>query len=239
MSFVSYGQDRVDKKPIVITLNKQLTQSTGWMLDKSGQWKSRVNRIPKADVDKVLLDYENDGLGEDNFISYQVGEIKMDDKTYMIIVKKYKDGYYKYESIQRGWTNVLSASYYIFDTENYNKIKKVEFDSKNIINVKPICWGDLKYVITNENMLYHIKKDISEKRADGFSYYGDDNTLGLIIQPITKNSKVRFIINTLETYHTQEDMDKSFTNSYFETSLSLFNSFIPILNKEKGDVVIR
>ena len=168
-----------------------------------------------------------------------MGDVKLDDKTYTIIVKKYKDGYYKYESIQRGWTNCISVTYYIFDKEGHNKIKDISLDTKNVINVKPICWGDIKYVITNENMLYQIKKDIAEKKSDNYSYYGDNNTMGMIIQPISKNSKVRFIMNTLETYYTQEDMDKSFTNSYFETSLSLFNSFIPILNKEKGDVVVK
>jgi hypothetical protein len=224
VSFVSYGQDRINKKPTTITIKKQLTQSIGWMLDKSGEWKSRPNRIPKADVDKILIDYEFDGLGEDNFISYQVGEIKVDDSVYVILIKKSKDGFYKYESIQRGWTPCLSASYYIFTKNEFEKLKNIKDDEINIIDVKSVLFEDINYVITNDNLLYQIKKDILEKKLEyGFSDYSNGN-LRIIIHPITKQNKTRFMFETLSRYsdNNVDETKKTFKNSYYEVSSTLF-----------------
>lgn len=236
MGFTSYGQDRVDKKLPSVTLTKSLSQSIGWNLSKSGQWKSRPNRIPKVDVDNILLDYESYGLGEDNFLSLQFGEIKIDEKPYHILTKKYKDGYYRYETIQKGWTPCLSVSYYVFDDEEYDKIRNIQFDSKNYIEVKPLCSNDIRLTITNENMLYQIKKDIMEQKADNFeSVLTSDNKLGLMIYPISKQSKVRFKMEIFGRYSDEEsigDFKKSFESSYFETSLVSFNSLISISNKD-------
>lgn len=236
VTIVSLGQDRVNAKPILITFNKQISQSTGWNLDNSGVWKNRVNRIPSADVDKVLLDYEEWGLGEDNFISYQIGDIKIEDSTYIIVVKKYKDGYYKYETIKEGWRPCLSVDYFIINKTEYSKIKDIKPNTKNFVSIKPICYGVIKYVITNENLLYQVKKDISEKKAGNFLFDGE-TSLFVGIYPISKNSKVRFYISPISPYQNMESMVLSFDNSYYETSLGLFNNFIPIINNDKGYVV--
>jgi hypothetical protein len=224
-----FAQDRVNAKPISILLNKQLNQSTGWMIDKGGQWKSKPNRIPTADIDKILIDYEIYGLGQDNFISYQIGEIKIDDSTYVILVKKYKDGYYRYESIQRGWTPCISVMYDVFSKQEFEKLKDVKFDTKNAVRIKTVCSGNIMYVITNENMMYQIKKHISESKADGF----ESGELGVLLYPLSKDFKVRFQITTISQYSDEQEIFKSFDTSYYETSIASFNSFIPIV-KDKG-----
>lgn len=92
-----FSQERVNKPVPTIgaKVNSQLTKSTGWTLNPEGQWISRSNRIPAfiENEFKTLIDYEKDGLGLDNFISYQMRDIKIQDSTYAILIKKYKDGY--------------------------------------------------------------------------------------------------------------------------------------------------
>src|SRR5215813_3084491 len=105
-SHILYSQDRVNKPlpKISKVIQKQLTTATGWMLNPEGQWVSRKNRIPYfiENKSKILIDYETYGLGMDNFVFFQLRDVKISDSTYYVLIKKYRDGYYRYRSIQKG-----------------------------------------------------------------------------------------------------------------------------------------
>src|SRR6266487_1574546 len=101
--FNSNSQDRVDKKLPVISTHVfgQLQTATGWLYNPEGQWVSRKNRILAnlSHESRTLLDYGKYGVGIDNFISYELRKITIEDSTYYILIKKNNGGYYRYEAI--------------------------------------------------------------------------------------------------------------------------------------------
>ena len=96
-----FSQDRKNAKLPVIQnqILASLTNATGWLLKDDGQWISRKNRIPfKIENQfKSLIDYEFYALGDNqqNFISYEIRNIEIKDTLNYILIKKFKDGYYK------------------------------------------------------------------------------------------------------------------------------------------------
>ena len=131
------AQDRTNKNlpKISIATKGQLIKAIGWTLNPEGQWISRQNRIPVflENEFKSLIDYERDGLGIDNFISYQLKEIKIGDKTYSILIKKYKDGEFKYPSIKEGWMNYTRLCYYVFETTELEKLNFLKNDNLHFL----------------------------------------------------------------------------------------------------------
>ena len=158
-----FSQERVNKPVPTIgaKVNSQLTKSTGWTLNPEGQWISRSNRIPAfiENEFKTLIDYEKDGLGLDNFISYQMRDIKIQDSTYAILIKKYKDGYYKYETINEGWTAYNSVEYYVFSKHELKKLDSIKVDSINLVKIDIIYSNSITW-INNETYISDIQKDI-------------------------------------------------------------------------------
>ena len=104
ITIITFGQTRTNVvlPKINAQVNSQLSKAKGWMLNPEGQWISRQNRIPVCleNQFKTLIDYEKNQMGLDNFISYQFRNIKIKDSTYLILIKKYKVGEYKYFEIK-------------------------------------------------------------------------------------------------------------------------------------------
>ncbi len=103
-----YSQDRVNKKlpKISSQIFGTLTSATGWLNNPEGQWIFRKNRIVKNlnNSFKSIIDYEENGLGIDNFIFYQLRKILINDTSYYILIKKSNSGYYRYATIREDWT---------------------------------------------------------------------------------------------------------------------------------------
>ena len=252
---LAYSQERVNKPIPIISAQPKgvLIKSTGWLLNPEGQWISRANRIP-AYIDnefKLLIDYEYDGLGIDNFISYQLREIKMNDSVFTILIKKYKDGYYKYSSIKEGWTNYNSVTYYVFDNKELSKLKNINYDSVNVVEL------DIRYTnnitwINNETYISDIQKDIVKQISDKDSE--DKSKLILQIAPYKTKKIVQFqIYSTYSKYNiitgivnehkvkdekSESSLDEKqiyltkdlFKYCYYEVDLLTFNNFLKISN---------
>ena len=250
-----FSQDRVCK-PIPIIGNQikgQLTKSTGWLLNPESQWVSRPNRIPSfmENKYKILIDYEYEGLGIDNFISYQIRDIKIQDKVYSILIKKYKDGYYKYFSIKKGWTNYNSVIFYVFNKTELSKLDDIVNDSINLIKLnvlysKSITWINNKTYISD--IQKEIIKQIDEKKGDKEI----EDYLILHIAPYKTKNIVQFQIysdyidigGVIKEHKVKDENGKYsweiylskdlFKYCYYEVDYLTFNNFIKIPNPTKS-----
>jgi len=160
---LSFGQERVNKSLPSISkqISWQLNKATGWILNPEEQWVSRSNRIPESIENqfKSLIDYNEHGLGTDNFISYQLREISIQDSMHYIFIKRYKDGDYKYPAIEEGWYNYNSALFFVFRKNELYRFNDLVYDSINIIEI-PVLYSGRIFWINNDTYISDIEKEI-------------------------------------------------------------------------------
>lgn len=222
ISFVCKSQDRVnDALPQISKINGIITTSTGWLKNASGQWISGKNKIPEdlgADQ-KTLGNYEQHANGEDNFISIEQRDITIKDKTYILLLKKYKDGFFTYETIQEGWNPYNSYKYYVIDKEEFARIENVEHNSQQDLYINFICSGDVKYIdlktLTINKIAKEINKQMNDNPNNSLSY-----ELGVKINCFDNKKLVQFYF--YDYRYGQND------NMYYETDYATFNNFINI-----------
>ena len=173
----------------------QLTTAKGWLFNPEGQWISRQNKIPSyiENKYKLTIDYEDNGLGIDNFIFYQLREITIEDSTYIILIKKYKDGEYKFPTIKKNWINYNSVIFYVFSKYDINRFKTSVNDSINFIQIK-IIYCDVIKRLTNENYISEIQKEMIKLIDGKKSDYLTSTTLYFHFKPSKKKNIVRFQI---------------------------------------------
>lgn len=203
LNSVIFGQDRINKTlpKVNSSIKGQLLKATGWTLNPEEQWISRQNRIPifLENEYKTLIDYEKDGLGIDNFLSYQLRDIKIGDKTFSMLIKKYKDGEFKYPSIKEGWLNYTRLVYYVFEMTELEKVKNIKNDSINFITLKILYTnaGDFGVSFSADNYLTDLSKDIVTKMKEEVKPE-KERYLALHIKPIKQKNIIQFQIYYFE-----------------------------------------
>jgi len=223
LTFFAYAQDRVNAtlpkiNPIA---NGKLTEATGWLQNDAGEWLSRKNKIPAnlSGEFKILIDSDNYGLGEsrENFIYMELRDVTINDSTYSILIKKHKDGYYQYESIQRGWTPQTSIIYYVFKTSELEKLKNLEADKSHVIRINTVYSNRIPYVDTKAS-INTVAKDLYKRIPE--DKFGMDE---LEVHLKVYKGKVRFTIQNYEQY-----ISNNFEKAYYETSLLNFEKLFKL-----------
>ncbi len=223
-----YSQERInlklpkiDRKPL-----GSLTISKGWLLNVDGQWISSQNKIPYP-LEKrssILQTFEKYGLGTDNFIFFELRKIKIADSSYLILIKKYKDGFYKYPSIEKNWINYVSYDYQVFSNKDYSLIHECPSDKINNLDFVNIYYGSIKYLDNTKSYLNNIESDIANSIKEQIE--SKENHLFIQFIKYSKNGIVRFNINTEDvvTYNNKTlfQKDEVFNHFYFETPTNLF-----------------
>jgi hypothetical protein len=219
------GQERTNTAlPVINPVAKgKLTEATGWMQNDEGQWASRKNKIPvnMESQYKSLIDYQHDGLGEDreNFIYYELRDVKIKDSVYSILIKKYRDGFYQYETIKKGWMPQTSINYYVFPTAELKKLQNLAPDITHNIKIKTLYYGELLYLdpkISLTTIAKSLSKEVNEN--------DDFGKKELMVNLRKYKNNIRFIINNVETYREPEKLEKD----YYEVSAEAFKKFLPI-----------
>ena len=224
ISFLTFSQDRVnDELPKISQLNGNLTNSTGWLKNKSGQWINSKNKIPNdlGEDQKLLGNYEKYSIGEDNFISFEIRDIIIDGGTYSLILKKYRDGYYKYESIQKGWVSTNSYKFYVLNSNEIIKIESIKHNENNYLQLDFIFHGDIKYVNLTTLTNVMISKEINKIRK-GYNNFLEYK-LGVNIKCFDDKKLVQFYF-----YDYLKNMGNETDDKYYETTIDNFNGFINI-----------
>lgn len=165
----SFSQERVNYQlPKIgkVVLGK-LETATGYVYNPEGQWISRKNRIPTyiENQFKSLIDYEAYGLGIDNFIQYQIREITINQEHWIILLKKYRSGYYRYRSIQKGWTPHNSISYFVFSKEDFNSISTFQNSEQQFFKVKLYVDGTID-LLNEATYISDIEKAVGKSVKD-------------------------------------------------------------------------
>ena len=83
-----------------------LDNATGWSVTSDGFWMKSINRIPNPakQLDSIKLGYGSwYATGLNNFITIQLRKITIKDKDYILYIRKYITGEYKYPTINEGW----------------------------------------------------------------------------------------------------------------------------------------
>ncbi|UWY30054.1 hypothetical protein N4T20_08935 [Flavobacterium sp. TR2] len=229
------AQERInDKLPVITKKNEALILANGWYKSEAGQWISGKNKIPQdlGENQKLLGNYEAYGLGSDNFISLEIKDVTIADSTYAVLIKKYRDGFYTYSSIQKGWNNKISCKYYVFSKGELNKIKEIENDNLNKILFKIIYEGNLLFINTKTFNNTTISKDILSKIND--KTYLDHQSLvshhlGLNLYYFKAKNIVQFYFYDANLYFDDslyEDSEETKAKTYYETDAISFKKFL-------------
>lgn len=221
----------------------RLDKATGWMQMPGGEWVERENRIVKylrKDYE-ILLDYEDYGLGVDNFYWIELREIKIKGEEYYLLLKARRGGQYLYPAIKEDWFDNYQVEGYVFNKEDW----KAEFIDRTpyLLRLKLVCDAVIVYYRepTENQYIDDIKAKINEvlnKDNSSFIYY-----LNLNILPI--DEVVRFIFIEEHIYNKKslytglfENLDlpikieetvkpKVFEKFYYETDLEAFKKLFP------------
>lgn len=200
----------------------------GWLYNIDGQWISSFNKIPYPLIkqSESLQNFEKYSLGTDNFIFFETRKIKIVDSTYIILIKKYSDGYYKYKTIEKGWVPHISYDYYVFSLDDFNKISESKPDIINNLSILNIHYGQVKYLNNNSNYSEFIERNIANLIKENIE--NKSNHLFLQFINFSKTGVTRFNINNgdIISYNQKEFFQKDivFEKFYFETKTSSFLS---------------
>lgn len=251
MALTVFGQDRTTKPKAVIATEtiSQLTTATGWMFNPDEEWVSLKNTIPVSIASEYnsLLDYEQKGLGTDNFKYYKLKELTYNDSTYYVLVKQYRHGYYTYEIIEEGWNNLISHTAYIFAKSELNKLDSIKDGQVNMIEIElidnvNIQWTSeaeaLKLIPTKiewdkpsdkkSKLILHIApyKEKNIVQFQIYTTYSKYNIIGGIIKE-HKAKGGEYSWSTKQIYLT----DELFKHCYYETDFATFNKFLNVDKK--------
>lgn len=234
LTFLISAQNRVnDKLPIITKSNSALITATGWLKNQSGQWISGKNKIPQdlGEDQKILGNYEGYGLGNDNFASLEIKDLIIADSTYAILIKKYRDGYYTYSSIKKGWNNIAGYKYFVFSKSELAKLKDVKSDSLSVITFKILSKGYVSSVNPATFIDNIIAKDIvKEMQGNKYPEYDDilNPVLGFNIHYFKVKNIVQFIFYDEPLFFLDGNFNKDDkeTRVYYETDATTFKKFL-------------
>lgn len=227
---LSFSQERVNAalpklNPVA---SGRIPEVTGWTQNDAGEWLSRKNRIPSnlSGEDKILLDHENEALGEDreNFIDISVRDVTINDSVYSILIKKFKDGFYKYSSIREGWIPTNNLDYFVFRKEELNKFKNLEPNRVYEIKIDPIYTNDQMVSVTGKDYLKLVSEDLFKEMKKNQSAPSKK----LVIYFKLYNNKVRFIIQSYTQYLSPNFTIDEFEKRYYETTKENFEKLFKL-----------
>ena len=250
------SQDRINRVLPTISPNilSEIDSAKGWMIQKYGEWLSGDNLIPKQ------LSMENKQFARskafciDNFYFYQFRELNINNKNYIVLIKKSEaPGTYKYPTIREGFSIGNRINYAVFEKKDYQtNISTIKDNTINIIKIPLSCPVG---VINASDDLDRDISIISEKIVSSIDKETDDfDKLDFIIQvaPYKEKNIVQFLIyairnydsfNSLEflyNYINSDDEDfyryfgenELFDYCYYEIDYNTFNNFIDLHNYE-------
>lgn len=255
------AQERVNAEKPIIGSEKlgSLTSATGWVFNNEKEWVSRPNRIP-AILDarySAVLDTFQFKRGIDNFEYYEFRTMKYKGGDYIILIKKFLDGNYKYPAIKQDWYDYPNFYYYVFKASNLLAASLFEEGKPTLMKIPIVCSGET-YNALNESALPLIASAIAQEEVFQEGYappkkpYKDDylaiyasifkekNIAQFQIFyysiPRSKGKHERTSVHGIAgsdlLYHGDRndeiyDGPELFKNFYFETSYGTFMDFFP------------
>ncbi|WP_293870725.1 hypothetical protein [Flavobacterium sp.] len=224
LAFNSYSQNRENQKLPVISENKGLlSNAIGWLKNESGQWIKYQNKIPEdlGKNQKLLENYNDHSIGVDNFISFEIKEVVINETKYILILKKMKDGYFKYETIKEGWVPNNSYEFYVLEPSEFAKIESVEHNKQINLDLKLKTYGKVSFISLKNLSNLKIANEINKSLNDPLNSF-IEHKLALNVYCFDEKKIVQFYFFEYNGYKLEnKDM-------YYETNYENFNKFIKI-----------
>lgn len=147
VGFSTFGQERINRGKLEFSSESMvLNKTVGWSYNNAiGEWVDYGNVICsdktyKSSDNEYKVKYNLSGSNlmsrsYQNFNSLQIKSLSYKDvKYYVLIVDKW-DGNYKYPTLNQDWTFFRKTCGYIFNEEEYNKLKNIKSDTITKINI--------------------------------------------------------------------------------------------------------
>lgn len=205
----------------------------GWTLQDDGKWISEENRLlyNKAEFNQSGKTFYK--LGKENFEIIELRDVTFENETYVVLIIKFKTGYYEFPILMEGWHNQQGISFFVFKKEKLREVipEKMEFNHVYITNMEVVCSGslvDYDKNTLNSTIAYNIQKTLTEKTIAS-------HNLLIAIWPVQTGgqSLMRFrLISVMNKkkfylpYLELKNRDKLFRNSYYEIDFGEFQNFI-------------
>src|SRR5690554_5985742 len=131
--------------PVIGEAIARLDTATGWMKSPNGEWIERENRIVKylSKDYESLLDYEQYGLGIDNFYWIELREVEIKGEEYYLLLKARRGGQYLYPRIKEDWNDNYQIKGYVINREDW----RIELKDREpyLLRLKLVCEAGLTY----------------------------------------------------------------------------------------------
>jgi hypothetical protein len=222
-SMMSYGQDRVNKKPISWDeVSTPFTSAVGWQYSESeGKWKSQINCI----CDKVEIKYDQ------HFYDLQVKSLTFNKNKYYVLIQKKKGVDWEYPTIGRGFRTYTQHVVFLFKDDDFNKLNNIEDNTSiNLIKLTDTGWYDVMYDKVNvEKFIKDAVREYLEKSDNGETLYEPFYRFNITKAKNLNKDVYRFLLpeNASDSYL---DSEFDIKKTYFEvTSLNKLST----LNKIK------
>lgn len=224
LSMLVFCQDRqIMKLPSIKESNGRiLTNATGWSFC-NGKWNSGLNKIPKIEESNTEID---------NFISYEIRDININDIDYLLLIKKEKSCWWDYPNIHSGYHSNIDGQWFVIDKEQFKNIK-VNDDVNNIIEFKCIYSGEFDNSYYRRSWIDKICMDKIKKEINESLYKSENSTETLVFHLIFIKSKniVRFQIYSYtdgpKEYNSYDDYASGNFRKTFNIGL-IKNEFKPL-----------
>lgn len=219
--------------PLFSDTTSQLNKAFGWLLQNNGEWVSAKNKIPN---DKTVIYSKSDEykIGKDNFSSIELTNFNYLKNKYVLLVIKFKDGYYEFPNLKSKWTINNKAVFYVFRKEKLQNLipDTTVYDNPYSVNMDIYCSGlvnldcdklGIRNIVT-ETVIKTQKQIIQNHSNLIFSI----NTIKKDENQIVRFKLIRtYVKKALFEYYLQPSIQKEiFRKSFYETDFTEFNEFI-------------
>lgn len=210
--------------PVISEPLAVLESATGWMKMPSGEWVSRGNRIPRylSSEHNILQDYQEYGLGLDNFGWMQLREMQFGGRSYYLLLKQYRSGYYRYSTIREGWTYSDRLKVYIIDKTSFPPRITLEDRIAALVEIPVTAEFELLYRRNDylDAIVARIAEGIEGRQSD------------LVINMLKLGDEARFVpVNAVSRYermpivYDEVFTDEVFRHFYYELDYAAFDAF--------------
>jgi hypothetical protein len=215
------GAQSIERKsvelPQISDVKSQLKTATGWALRANGQWVKSGNAIAIPGNSKGQ---------SDNFNSFQLREVAIDDKVYSLLIKKMTRLAYKYPELQMDVYRQEVMLWFVFDKAKLEKVidEKTEMDKSYGV--------DLEVLYSDERALFpflsygmkEIASEIQSEKQANKKGYNFKNAL-MAVFPVNYKGKKLVRFNFLSGYGPSFEKE-TFDNAYYEVDYDAFYKFI-------------
>jgi hypothetical protein len=186
---------------------------------------------------------DNLALGKDNFIAYELRNIKISGMEFLLFTKTMRYGYWENPTTQYNW-HPQNRVYYAVIKKNEAVKDKNPFDTDGqaIDYRTPIYF--LSYLPLDSSYLHKIALHINETDISNSDYrkYGTNRTLDIPYKPLADNKSCRFHlyaggINSSGVDMLPKDSDERlvnvFADFYFECLIDRLEGLIKLIDPKK------